>query len=393
MKYQFKTALLFLLLLTVAACKREVFIPDQPENGKTFQERVGLELVERLEFAIDSVFNVDNLSALGTFQEDQQQYVYFLTNERVYIYALEDQLLVRVVPLAHEGPNAVGPFSTFDGLVMKSLDTIYFVNHSTGKLYRLNDQGEVMDQVNVNNAQPTGAYYSYGLNDLQMIGDRLLLPAYVQKGIMDFPTYFSGLVYDWSTQSGTGVFHYPDIYSQVYWGYHTFLRWSSATFSPNKRRYFVSFAIDPRVYVYDEQFNLIGEEYLGSTEFTAIPPQSDDAGRWLLKEGRNVPGNDAYFERTPFFFGSMFHRETGTYIRMVRHGIDKDAGREQVRLSLIFADEDLNKTGEYFIPGIYFSTNIFPMPKGLAFLNVDQYDREEKKLRFDVLRFKELSGE
>ncbi|MCB0632075.1 MAG: DUF4221 family protein [Saprospiraceae bacterium] len=380
------------LLFLIAGCKADVIYPDQEENGKIYDQKVELEYTRSLEFSVDSTFNIDNLSSVGTFEEDDEQYVYFLTNERIYIYATEDQKLKKIIPLYYEGPDATGPFSTFDGLAIVSTDSIFFLNSSTGTLSHLNDEGKLINKVDVGAFQSNGAFYGDFLMDIQRVDDFLMLPAYGFKTVDDYTTTFISLAYNMKQQTGLGVFHYPDLYNKAYWGYHSYLRWASVAYIPSKQQYFVNFPIDPRVYIYDDNFKLIGERYLGSVYFSAILPQSEDPERRFLAEGREVPENSAYFSKVSFFSGSLFHEDLGIYVRGTRIGKDKAAGKEKVTFSLIFADESLNKTGEYLIPDKYSFSVIFPTPEGLAFFSNEKYDWQENKIVFDVLRFKKTDG-
>lgn len=388
-----RSDLAFLMLLfCFASCKEDVVYPYQEENGKVFDQRIELEYARSIEFSVDSTFNIDNLSSVGTFEEDDAQYVYFLTNERIYIYAAEDQKLKKIIPLYYEGPDATGPFSIFDGLAIVSTDSIFLLNSSTGILHHLNVEGKLINSVDIGSFQPNGAFYGDYLIDIEVVGDHLLLPAYGFIDVEDYTTLLTSLAYNMKQQTGLGVFTYPDLYNKAYWGDHTYQRWSSVSYLPSVQRFFVNFPIDPRVYIYDKNFNLIGNKYLGSIYFSAILPQSEDAERRFLAEGKNIPENSTYFNESSFFYGSIFHEETGVYVRRTRIGKDKAAGKEKVTFSLIFADESLNKIGEYLIPETSSFSVIFPTPEGLAFFSNEKYDWRENKIVFDVLRFKKTDS-
>lgn len=382
--------ILCLSLLLFNACGPES--PGQIEDySGDYEKRVEITLSHRLEFSIDSTFIVDQIKGIVPFREAGENYLAFFSGERLFFYKIGEPECQKVVKLETEGPNSVGALSEFDAVAISGWDSIFFINHFSNDLFLLDGAGNVVKKEKFLRQSEHSAVYGYNLNPARVIGNRLYVPAYGFKDAPDLAELGTCTVLNLNDGASFSAFPYPAIYDQYYWGYHTFMRWSSFAFDPRQQTYFVSFAVDPNIYIYNRSFRLTGKKLLGSDYVRRIAPQDNDPFRRLANEGRTGTGNSEYFLKTSFFFGAAYHEGLDYFLRVVRIGKDESIGQDRVRFSVIIADRDLNKMGEYLIPDYYVFNTLFLTEDGFAFLNIQQYSPEENKMVFDVLKPEKLA--
>lgn len=379
------------LLLFSFACQNTS--PDYNFGGANvtnYTESVQLNYARSLSFSIDSTFNIDRIRAIIPFQQAEGQAALAILNRRnIYLYNTAEATPYRIIKLQKEGPNGIGPMGSFDGLAVVAPDTFYFVSNSTSMMYRLNGSGELLQKEIIPIASEQSTVYGNVLNPLRTAGNQLIIPAYGFTAARDFTEIPTAYVYDVRTHAFQSTFHYPKLYNQAYWGYHTFMRWSAVTYNPATDEYYVSYAIDPNVYVYDNNFRLKAQKTLGSTHFTAIEPQHPNAQLRFDNGGISGENNQAYFMRTSYFAGAFYHSTLQYYMRICRIGKDENSGRG-VQFSIIIADRNLNKVGEFLLPSHYVYETFFLTEDGIALLNMDKYDASENTIVFDVLSFSEM---
>lgn len=384
-RLNFRIQIFCLHLISFYACQKQEYNFNNfaGENVNKYQEKINLEFDHSLEFEIDSLFSVNSIHAVIPFKDGNVRYIGIFQGREVFIYELGTSQLIKKIAIKKEGPNAVKTIDSFDGIAIQSLDTIYLVTNTGGLSYIIDDTGSVIEKIAAPVETSKSNIYDYGFIRSSIINNKLFIPTYGFSNTADFTKVPTRFAYDLIQKTFEPAFYYPDIYNDFYWGYNTLLRFSSCDYNPFKESYYLSYAIDPHIYIYDKSFSLKGKKILGSNYFSSLKPQDEDPN----KRFANEPPNDDYFMQLSYFAGGYYHPELNYYLRFTRIGIDKN--RDQgVRFSIIIADNELNKVGEYLIPSHYQLESFFMTEGGIAFQNMDKYDLNlENKLVFDVLKF------
>ncbi len=379
------------MFVLFVSCQKEGYnFEFSGENVNKYQEKTALEFSRTLEIDIDSLFSVNFIHSIVPFRDNGKRYFGILHQRDIYIYEEGNGKPEKKNSIDEEGPNGVKSIESFDGISIRSLDTFHLVTNTNGLLYTIDGDGAVIEKTAAPVDPARSDTYDYGFIRARLIRDQLLIPTYGFNNTKDFTNLPTRFIYDYKEKDFKPAFNYPSIFNDFYWGYNTLLRHSSCDYNPSKKEYYVSYSIDPHVYIYDEKYNLKRKKILGSTYFSSIFPQDEDANRRFQNEGSATPGNDEYFMALSYFTGGYFHTARNYYLRITRIGIDKEKG-QGVKFSIIIADEDLNKVGEYMIPSHYLLESFFLVDEGIAFINMEKYDLDaENKLVFDVLKFSDL---
>ncbi len=359
-------------------------------EGNTVVDSRKLEAVfdREMIFEIDSTFAVDRIYGIFPFEDKNEAFLAFYSSKKIFIYRPDTKDLHKTLTLKREGPNAVGPASQFNGLIIENLDSHYFLNHLTSTIYHVDGNGEVTTKIKVPVDESRMAIFGNNHYHPFLKNNELHLPVYGFKGAADWTKIPACIVFDTKKNTAEEVFPYPDLYNNAYWGYHPFMRWPSVSYDSKRERFLVSFSVDPEVHVYDSKYQLQEKIPLVSDFSPEVTPQDEDPDRRLNKEGRDGPGNSAYFLRTSFYFGSYYHDKLNCYFRLIRIGKDESIGRDQVKFSLVIGDERLRKVGEYLLPPSYPYGTFFPTDDGIAFFNLDKFSAAEDKMVFDVMKFR-----
>lgn len=360
-------------------------------NVTTYNKSIELRNSDSLEFTIDSLFNINRIDYIIPFKNEDEDYIGIRTGRSIHIYKIGESNLVKRINLEREGSNAIKSISSFDGLAIKDLNEYYIINNSTNFIYQIDSNANLIDKIDLPIGVNESAIFGTSYNPVQIIGNKIIVPSYGYKNSRNFTKTPTAFFYDFTTAESTASFFYPEIYNNFYWGYNALLRWSSVSYNPENKLFYVSYAVDPNVYIYDENLSLIGEKILGSEYFTDINPQNMDGNlRFIKDDGSNSEKEDDYFMRTSYFMGGFYHPYFGYYLRITRIGKNEDTG-EGVKFSIIIADKNLTKIGEFMVPSYYEYQTFFLVKNGIAYLNMEKYNHhEETKIVFDVLEFAEL---
>lgn len=206
----------------------------------------------------------------------------------------------------------------------------------------------------------------------------------------DYENVPSIVKYDTLTEKKSLLAAFPPKYQQGQWGL-----WFSyvPSFVPSLdgKGFIVSYPIDPQLYQYDWEGNLI-DSFLVNSSFIEDPqPFHPDPSHNPHVEGTYSKASEYTFSRSDFA-KLLFDPYRELYYRITFIRQDFDSQKDpypSLELSIIVCDKNFNKlTEQKFKPQTY-SAYLSVSSKGLAMIPLDKAKRSSKELRVDYFTLKQ----
>jgi hypothetical protein len=304
-----------------------------------------------------SCHNTDSVELLLVENRIKNSIDYYDIDNSKYLFSLK---------LPVEGPNAID----IRGFSVVGHDSLLAFSKNTfrGSLL-VNTKGEILKRYAFN------SYHNEGITNhasytrmpdfyFDNKGYSLIVPLRDFRDPSMFNDTFLEMKVDFRAEELSFLpIGYPESYKD-----HT---WSMSHAIPSrimndKHEFVYSFGIEPNIYVYDIEGNLILTKYAASEMAEVIEPF--DKSSPASKE------NLMYLLENTFYSDIFYDKYRKVYYRFVKHPIKEETIMwEDKPISIVILDENYDKIGETLLPrNLYYARDIFVSKSGLMISNNHQ---------------------
>ncbi|MEM7110610.1 MAG: DUF4221 family protein [Bacteroidota bacterium] len=297
----------------------------------------------------------------------------------IYNRSINDHSLAAKLPLATEGPNALG--TTPWAFHIVNFDTIFVLSHWEGILSQIDSSGTVFYKKLLTKNSWKGDPHPWAGTSHPMLynapANTISVPGVVRlPGPQNYSGSYAMIDLNYVKDTFSYSVSYPKIYDTGFWHQDGFTKGPVSKSLKGDVR-IASFGIDPYIRFSDGDSSLASSEYLRE-KFVA------PAKRYT--EGL-VPENSLellYLQGCYRILLPDPYRKV--YYRFVDTPLSLDAFEEGVRdfrTSIIILDENFKKQGETLLPKSAFSYMFYLAEDGLYIANREAYYQKEDVLTFD----------
>ncbi len=322
--------------------------------------------------------------------EDDQVAVLQTRRNKLEIYDLQNDSLIRSITFALDGPNRLASAPTAFHFI--SEDSLLVASIESSTLHLFNGKGDKLNQFQLNTYKRTEnsvlvPYITGTPLSIHKIGSKVYLPGLTIQGA-NLEGANQLFEIDLATSEINEILPRPKPYADVYYVVHDF----TAVHLAERNNELV---LSPIVSNYLElvrggksEFHYAGSNFFDSIPFySANPPEGlnwDIANR----ETATSPRFSAiYYDK----FRDVFYRIAITPPTLDQYLTEKKAVQHY---SIITLNRDLKKIGETIIDHEkYDLTGLFISPAGLCIFNNEKYAQNEDQLSFDVFVLEEIKDE
>lgn len=341
---EIKPIILGLILILGSCSKDQIVEYSEPILTHTLKK------VDSYEIAIDSI-TASNFFHYQYYSELDSEYFTMLNRitQEIQFYNLSSKTLEFKVPLHFQGPNSVSQLKgLFSGYHIHNLDSIFVLNRNTGKLYIVNDRSERIADYSIvdDKANPSSILGPFARpliknGRVYLINNQGGINLY--KRNRKYRTDFASII-NLSDAKKDHFMSYPNVYKKGKWG--DFLHRKSWAIDSEKGRVIVSYPVDPNLYEYNLQGELVNQ-YRGNNSHITQPKSMTKKQRSSMEE------ENKYFlsqDRYGIIFHDPFRK---IYLRDSHTGLDMDnPGAIKVKSlrKIVLLDDNVKKIGEYELP-------------------------------------------
>lgn len=336
--------ILIALIFSISSCS------DQSDSAEQYSEPVlthTLKKVEEFEIEVDSV-TAPNFMHYQYYQGEAGDFFTFLNpiDQHILFYDLNTKMLERKIALNFQGPESVGALQgLYSGYHIHNLDSIFVLNRNTGKLYIVNEQSVVVSSLNFvdDKANPTSLLGPFARplikgNEIYLMNNTGSIDPH--KRNRSYGSDFASVI-NLKSADSKDFMTFPAAYTKGIWG--DFLHRKSWAIDASKEKIVVSYPIDPKLY----EYNLDGE--LVNTHMAANPYFKKPSSM-SRKQRSDRTGQSKYFLAQDRYSLIYYNPFDEVYLRDSQAGIDLDKPGPRKRKSfrrLMILDANLKKIGEY----------------------------------------------
>lgn len=333
-------------------------------------------------YPLDSTTGFHSYS-IQLFKSDEQEFLAIgnrNTNEiNIYLRNTDDHNLVAKIPLATEGPNALG--TTPWAFHIVNFDTIFVLSHWEGILSLIDSTGTVFYKKLLTKNSWEGDPHPWAGTSHPMLYDRakhtISVPGVVRlPGPQNYSGSYAMIDLNYKKDIFSYSMPYPKIYDIGFWQQDGFTK-GPVTKSLDGKMRIESFGIDPYIRFSNGDSSRAPSKYLRE-EFVAPAKEytyglvAENSLELLYLQGcYKILLTDPY---------------RNVYYRFVDIPLSVDAfkeGERDFRSSIIILDEDFKKQGEALLPKEAFSYMFYLADDGLYIANKEKYNKNEDSLTFD----------
>ncbi|MEL6699084.1 MAG: DUF4221 family protein [Bacteroidota bacterium] len=383
---------MFITILFSACSQDPIFSYYQEENGKVFDEKYSLQVVDSVRMPLSNEATFWQYSSHFTETSHQKTFYSFLnTNNNTIEYHQVDEMgdIPAVVPLEVDGENGVGKLNYVCAHLFLNPDSIFIYNINTAKLFLVDTTGTVKRKYTIKDYyadKNTPSPRPSDLGPIQKLGNALYFSCSLYKFPGDLHSNHQVvLTFDLVSEKTNYIFPFPKSYDQGFWG-SPFKYICSLEKGPQVDRYFVSFPIDPYIYESDLNGRVLNKYYIGSKYFDEIPALYSNAD-YGLKKNRDFEKEDIYSLSTPDFVKLIYDKYRNVYYRLTYLRPDKDEvkkGNSTPDFTIIICNTDFQKVGEVFFDGEKYNNSMISVARqGLAIARKDLYKRNDDYISYN----------
>jgi len=343
---------------------------------------MGLVKVSEKNFEIDTLTNFKTWY-LDVYETDTATFIVYDNSYKssIQFYDIKTEKLAKEINLIQTGPNGVG---TINGFYIHSLDSIYLLNISDMRLFRINRDGVVQEYFSFLN--PTESFPFSSMSTPMIISGS---PAIFYKGMLHLvalpgmgptrkETFESGkvnFVFNINTGDYYLNFGYPGIYKIKNFGNFWGKIFRAKT---GDERIVYSFAADENIQVTD--YLTTTEYFAGSSFFNDPTPYNDVSDM----RSNNI---------TSTMYGGIFYdKYRRLYYRIVTGGVEEPNQPDKFMetydekpLSVIILNSNFEKIGETVLPSkTHDPLGVCVGPEGLYISNSNLFN---PNLKENILSF------
>jgi len=269
-----KSVYLLTLLMLLASCGK-----DLEENMSNNLLSGSFSMKNCFVMKPDFTFNYQNLSGYSKSLVEGNVYLTSLSSESIYTFEAETGLLVNKMNIEKEGPLAVGPTSSFDGVFYISQDSILYSSNIQNKIFLLTSRSveTIVDFSGVNNVRLASAFRNPPVEGK----NHILFPVYPNRK-EDIGKGFAFVAINKSLESFDQVISFTPAYEGKFFGTTPYFYWPSVAFNSKTDSYVASFPVSHSVFEYDSDFKLLNTDYIEGGTFAL------SESMFLLNEARLV---------------------------------------------------------------------------------------------------------
>ena len=306
-------------------------------------------------------------------------------NSKIQVYDPTSGEMVWSLKLQTEGPNSVGQRP--QGFVIEDFNTVYVFDAVRGRISKVNAEGKVLEKYEtVRNGPNSGAAYPIVENSspLTKIKDEFIIGGIVPGGWRSIEVDPRTMLKVSTTNQLSYWLERPEIYEKLNWGndlmYYTYYDYDSIN-----HQFFISpFAYDKLIIA--DTSGIIKEVPTPSIFFDEPIPLNQD-----YKYEPDMAELRRYYFNTPYFSGIYHNMHTNITYRLTSYPLEPheiEAGKEDVKRSIMLFDGELKKIGEAKIDKeVYDPRMIFMHKDGLYMASVKKFMENEDELVFDLIEF------
>lgn len=338
----------FIFQILLVSCRSD----QSYDSGEAINNNELFSLVDTIVLKTDSIKYFDYITSINQAIIDNKNYLYLAGRNEIVFYNVPEFKYAFKVTYPDQEPNSIGPFSNNDGYFVFN-EKVYFMSHSTGSVFELGLNGEILNKYTLNINEGTGALFYEGWYGSSVLNrNEFIINTYAFDDYPDLTQAGSFYIFNSKNGSFNKGITYPQAINQNYWGYHPFMRWSHTTLIND--HFVVNYNVLNEIYIYDKDYKLLSKKALNSDYITKISPLNEDGKLRLINVNlQRTPEEDAYFSEVSFYCGSIFSAENNRYLRFVRLGRGIIGSDDAVRFTIILADQNLNKIKEIILDQKY----------------------------------------
>ncbi len=380
-----KKAIIFLsFVLFFVFCTKE---SETDYSSNKYAEKKGsIAFLEGVNLKPDTLFDYNAVSNYFYFGGLEKGEIVVKVRDMIYEFDESSGNVVKKWTFPIEGPNRVKGVHKLDCIIKFNEENYLMTHHMTGEIYQLNEKGaKVQFQLDYSGDQIRTFYNSSIvfpiLNALD--SNEVILPLMNHGRSKKLSTAYAFARFNILNEKFDEIINYPNIYDDYHWGDHPYAYTANIQYVPKKQKYFVSFPIDPNIYIYNETFKYIGKQLVRSEYISSIEPFRKE--KLSMDDIIDYAEDRKYLRGMSFYMGAYYDPSTELYYRMVRRAIKNDSDGHDYQYSFIICNLDLEIIDELTIDSDRYNIfQTFVCSKGLMLLNESKMV-DESELPFDRL--------
>lgn len=380
-KYTFIVLTLFLIV----SCEKKE--EEQNLNNKYSKEKSSISFVEGITLHTDTFFNYNGISNYYFDLKNGNERIVVKNHNQVYEFDIPSGNIVNKLEFPVQGPNSVKGIHKLDGVVKLDDKEYIFIYHMLAEIYKINEQGaQVQFQLDPQDREIKGFYSSGAAFPIVNAENKLeiILPLMNHSRLEEHTKAFAFGKYDTQTGQFEEIINYPKIYDEHDWADQPYAYVSNIQFIPSREQYFVSFPIEPNIYIYDKKFNLVDKSRVQSEFIAKIPPFKEK--KLTIQDQIDYMESRKYFRAMSFYMGAYYNPSTQLYYRLVRRAIENESGDHDYQYSFIICNLDLEIIDEVTVDSDQYNIfRTFVCSKGLMLLNESKMV-DESEIPYDRMK-------
>ena len=235
------------------SCVSESDINEKFNKYAPGKSRVAFE--EGIILKTDTLFNFDAISNFFHYDQDGTEEIVVLNGNAIYEFDPLTGEMIDSWEFPVEGPGRVRGRNQLDG-VIKLKDTIYLLtHHMLNQIYRISSKNaEVQFKMNADQrgvkAFSASALSSPIRNPRKE--EEVIIPLINSSRIEKHSKAFAFAKFNYKEKSLEEIINYPAIFDDHHWADQIYIYLANIQYIPKKEQYYVSFAITPEVYIFDQ---------------------------------------------------------------------------------------------------------------------------------------------
>lgn len=351
-----------------------------------------LEKIGTKEFDLDSTIGIRNPSVhYFTERGVEKLSIFNPLDLSIHIYDYQTGQIIDKIKFEFEGENGVGNRSSM-GHYMDRSDSIFLFNHWENRVYLLNNKAEVLNRYNV--ADTTLNYQFYMEINSSTPAFKKKDELYIATQTFGYPIENAQALITLNLKTSEVKRHIngPAFLDQAFWGPVTPYTFSLA-YDAKRSSFVSSVAKDPFVRRHSlKNLNTTSATApLGSklvTSFNAFPKKDDKPDMY----GYNYMEIAGETNKKALFLSIIRNESKDLYYRMLvlpRTDDEYKLGVKGMTRTVIISDGQFKKAGEFTLPtGAHKLDFHFMNDQGLHLVNLNEFDKNEDKLVFDIYQAK-----
>ncbi len=326
----------------------------------------------------DSLISVTRTAQISTDYNDPSFQLHGAG--KVYRIDLKNNKIFQTFDIPKEGPGGISSKSEFDAIVTFDDNTFLYAHNLLQKIFQL--KGGVSNAVFAT-SEDDGQKLISTKYSRPIKNDRLaLFPAMANFSKRE--PHFAYLKADLLENTFEPVIEYPSTYHEKFYGLIPWIYLPSGYFSPQEDRYFISFPLDPNIYIFNKDFKLVKTVDLSS----AAIPKPIKPFKEKYTENYDYQKENQFYSLLSYYLDMLPDFE---HNRVYRLALIKKADPNNpksdpiISYTIVVCDSDLNILGEWEIPSKYdLSSPVLVNSQGLWLLDKEKTNPEETLLTFDI---------